>query len=83
MKKINRHLPNHLRFLLKNILSVDSKLTSLIYAKLFQIYIAVKSGNLKLWTKIKNEESKNMDLIISSIEEQKALDEVQKKLNNS
>lgn len=82
MKKNNRHLPSHLRFLLKIILSVDSRLAKLIYIKLFQIYITFKTGNVKLWKKIKNEESKNMDFITSSIKEQKALEEVQKKINN-
>lgn len=84
MKKSIKPVPFYLRYLLKKIKSSsDSEEYKLIFKKLIRLYIAIKTGNIKLWTKIKSEESKNMDLITSSIEEQKALEEVQKKLNNS
>lgn len=83
MKKSIKPAPFYLSYLLKNIHSFsDAKTYMLIFKKLIRLYIAIKTGNTKLWSTIKNEESKNFDLITKSFEDQKALDAVKNKLKN-
>lgn len=74
--------PLEFRLIKASLRNIDPNLPSLFTVKLARLYIAIKTGNTKLWSTIKNEESKNFDLITKSFEDQKALDAVKNKLKN-
>lgn len=65
MQQITSNLPAKTQAMLNDIKKKDDELYQMLLIKLIRMLIVAKTGNLKIWKKIKNNEEKNLQYILN------------------